>query len=134
MYIEYTTRNLKEYHKIVDILESCKNTDHFETVKNVVEQFGKNCDYRDSYLKKRAWKTLSLKAYKEYREYNKMAHLQVDQIVSICNMWAQQYRDWEEAELKVAEEEKEESKKMPPKKPIVGFGCLMKKNKRKKNE
>ena len=133
MYVEYTTRNLNEYRKIVAIVESCKNTGQFEVVKNVVEQFGRNCDFRDSQLKKRAWKTLSRKAYREYKNYNETAHIQVEGVVALCNMWVDQYRAWEEAEAKAIEDEKEEKKKMPPKKDIAGFGSLMKKNKKKKN-
>lgn len=133
MYREYTTRNLNEYHKLVEVISSCKNPDQFEGVKNMVDQFGKNCDFRDSKLKSRIWKTLSLKAYKEYKSYSKSAHLQVEEIVKIYNMWVEQYSAWEAAEMKAVEEEKEANKKLPPKKNIAGFGTLLKKNKKKKN-
>ena len=133
MYREYTTRNLNEYRKIVAIVESCKNFEQFESVKNIVEQFGRNCDFRDTQLKKRIWKTLSLKAYKEYKSYNTSAHLQVEEIVALCNLWVDQYREWEATEARAIEDEKEEKKKMPPKTDIVGFGGLLRKNKRKKN-
>ena len=133
MYREYTTRNLNEYHKLVEVVHSCKNLEQFEVVKNMVEQFGRNCDFRDSKLKVRIWRTLSLNAYKEYKSYNRTAHLQVEEIVGICNMWVEQYSAWEAAEMKAAEEEKEASKKLPPKKNIAGFGTLLKKNKKKKN-
>lgn len=133
MYREYTTRNLNEYRKIVAIVESCKNLDQLETVKNVIQQFGKNCDFRDNRLKNCIWKTLSLKAYREYKSYNISARVQIDHILEIYNSWVEQYMAWEEAELKAIEEEKEGKKKMPPKKDVSGFGSLLKKNKKKKN-
>lgn len=133
MYKEYTTRNLNEYRKLVEVIHSCKNPEQFEVVKNVAERFGQNCNFRDSKLKSRIWKTLSPKAYKEYKSYNQTAHLQVDEIIRICNIWVERYNAWEATEMKAAEEENETNKRLPQKKNIVGFGTLLRKNKKKKN-
>ena len=129
MYTEYTTKNLNEYNKIMKVIDCCETTVHFEIVKNMAETFANNCDFRLEKLRRRSWFGLRRSYYKEYKSYKESADIQVHSIVDECNDWAQQYQEWEATAAKQREEEKD---KRPPKKDIVGFAKLFKKNKRSK--
>ena len=65
MYIEYTSRNLKEYNKIMKVIDCCETTQHFEIVKSMAETFANNCDFRLGKLYRRSWYGLKRVYYKE---------------------------------------------------------------------
>jgi hypothetical protein len=131
-YIEYTSKNLKEYYKILDTISSSTNPEQFEVAKNMASQFAKNCDFRQSKLKKLAWiKTFkfSMKGWDDYYSYKKTTTEQIESIISIYNLWLDQYNEW--VELQRLEEEQRENDKRK-KILITGFEGLFKKNKRKR--
>lgn len=130
MYTEYTTKNLNEYRKINAVIDSTKNPEQFEVVKNMVDQFGRNCDFRLAQLKHRAnIDFLNRKCWKEYFSYKTTATIQVEHVIEICNIWVSRYNEWL-AQQKQIEEEIELDKKKRIN--ISGFSTLFQKKKRKK--
>jgi hypothetical protein len=134
MYKEYTTRNLNEYYKIVAAIESCDTLAQFEVARDMVDIFGNNCDFRYARLKRQALSKLSYTKYKEFRAYHESTKVQIETLIRMCEAWARAYDEWLDMEARSNAEREEELKKMPPKKEILGFGALLKKNKRKKYE
>lgn len=132
MYIEYTDRNLKEYNKILITLISCQTLSQFDVVKNMAEQFARNCDHRQKTLKKNAWKDLlclSTNGFRNYYSYVESTSIQIENVINHCNEWVHQYDEWL-ADEKKKEEEIELKKKT--RKYISGFTDLFKKKRKKK--
>lgn len=131
-YIEYTSKNLKEYYKILDTISSSTNLEQFEAAKNMASQFARNCDFRQNKLKKSAWiETLkfSMKGWDNYYSYKKTTTEQIESIISIYNLWLDQYNEWvEHQRLEDEQRENDKRKKIL----ITGFEGLFKKNKRKR--
>lgn len=128
MYINFTSKNLNEYNKIIDVLMSCKTPSHHDVVKTMVEQFAKNCDHRLRMLRKYAWIKLlrfSLVGFKNYKSYRHSTDTQIESIVIHCNEWVTQYDQW------IQEEREKEEKDKKSKIDIKGFKHLFKKKKRR---
>lgn len=128
MYINFTSKNLNEYNKIIDVLMSCKTPSHHDIVKNMAKQFAKNCDHRLGMLRKYAWIKLlrfSLEGFKNYKSYKHSTDTQIESIIIHCNEWVTQYDQW------VQEEKEKEEKDKKSKIDIKGFKHLFKKKKRK---
>ena len=134
MYTEYTTRNLNEYYKLVSVIDGVKNPEQYDAFKNMVEQFARNCDFRQDNLKRLAWLRtlkLDLRGWREYRSYKTSTMTQIEAVINLCNLWTEQYDQWIQDE-KAEEEELEKLKKK--KIDINGFGtCFKIKTKKKKN-
>lgn len=133
MYKEYTTRNLNEYRKLVSVIDGVKNPEQFEVFRNMVEQFARNCDFRQEQLEKYAIRKLfmlSTKAWREYKSYKTSTMIQIDAVIKLCNLWNEQYDQWIQDE-KTEEEEFEKQKKQ--KIDIEGFNPCFKLKKKKRN-
>lgn len=134
MYIDFTSKNLAEFYKIVQVLDTCEYPTQFDIVKNMARQFGKNCDFRQSKLKKIAYKKLlkfSVQGFDDYFKYKESTSNQVQTIIDKCNLWLTEYDNW------VTEQKaKEESNKLKAnsKISIIGFQKLFKKKNQKKKE
>ena len=131
MFTEFTTRNLNEYNKIIETIGSCENLSHHNVVKNMIEQFAKNCDHRIELLRENAWHELfklNFKGFRKYQSYKLSTNIQIKSVVNHCNEWLVQYNAWEQEEKDL--EEKREQKKRA-KIDITGFSVLFKKKKRK---
>lgn len=131
MFIEFTTRNLNEYNKIIDVIVSCETPSHHNIAKNMIEQFAKNCDYRIHMLWKNAWYNLfklNFKGFRKYQSYKLSTNIQIESVINHHNEWLNQYSLWEQEEKEL--EEKREQKKRS-KIDIAGFSVLFKKKKRK---
>lgn len=134
IYTEYIDKNLQEYNKISDIIESTENPEQFEITKNVAEQFAHNCDVRLDILKQYAiLKSLSLKFkyWKYYFTYKKSSEIQIKSVIIMCNNWLEQYNDYLQQQ-KIEEEEHKNFLK--DKIDILGFSTLFKKTKKSKNK
>lgn len=127
-YIEYTTRNLYEYNKLMTIIESTKNQEQFDIVKTMVDLFIHNCIFRRNKLKRIAWLKmlqLSNNGWKKYISYEQSSTIQIESLMMICELWINQYSEWVQAQ---ETEDKEIQKK---KIPIEGFSKLFKSKKHK---
>lgn len=132
MFTKFTTRNLNEYNKIIDVIVSCETPSHHNTAKNMIEQFAKNCDHRIHMLWKNAWiglLDLSFNGFREYNSYKMTTNVQIESVINHCNEWLTQYTQWEQEEKE--QEEKQEQKKRA-KIDIIGFSPLFKKKKSKR--
>lgn len=130
MYIEFTTKNLREYNKIIDVLVSCSKPEQFDITKNMVDNFARNCDFRLYKLKRRALSHFySLNIWKEYKSYRTTSNIQIESIINHCNEWLKNYDEFL-IEQK-SQTEKEEQKKKS-KKDIKGLASLFKKKSKKK--
>ena len=131
MFTEFTTRNLNEYNKIIKTIVSCENLSHHNVIKNMIEQFAKNCDHRIDLLWKNVWYELlrlNFKEFRKYQSYKLSTNTQIKSVINHCNEWLTQYNLWEQEEKDL--EEKREQKKRA-KIDIAGFSVLFKKKKRK---
>lgn len=114
MYTEFISKNLREFHKISDTIQSCKNELHFQTTQSLCENFGYMCDNRDNTLKKLWLKNIfNINRYNQWRQYHNTAKEQVDGIVFMMNNWAEQYKSWVDSQ-----------KEDKPKVSICGFADL----------
>lgn len=130
MYKEFLTRNFNEYKKIEAVIDSTTKPEQFEVVEEMVMQFAKNCDFRLSKLKRRAWiDFLNGRKWDEYFYYKKSTNLQIESIVELCGCWKTQYSNWLE-EQRIEEENQEALNKK--KIDIKGFNSLFKKKTRAK--
>lgn len=130
MYIEFTTKNLREYNKIIDVLVSCSKPEQFDITKNMVDNFARNCDFRLYKLKRRALSHFySLNIWKEYKSYRTTSNIQIESIINHCNEWLKNYDEFL-AEQKLQTEKEEQKKKS--KKDIKGLASLFKKKSKKK--
>lgn len=127
MYINFTSKNLNEYNKIIDTIVSCEKPSQYNMVKNMIEQFAKNCDHRIHMLWKNVWiklLDLSFNGFKEYNSYKITTNIQIESIINHYNEWLTQYTNWE-LEEKENKEKHEQEKRI--KKDIKGFSILFKK-------
>lgn len=102
-------KNLQEYNKVISVINSAKNPDHFDVCYNMTQTFAQNCDFRQNKLYKIAWKKmlgLTMSGWRDYYSYKKTTLLQIDHIINLCNMWNEQYDMWLE-EQKMEDEKKE---------------------------
>ena len=130
MYIEFTTKNLREYNKIIDVLVSCSKPEQFNITKNMVDNFARICDFRLYKLKRRAlFLFYSLTIWKEYKSYRTTTNIQIESIVNHCNEWLKNYDEFL-VEQKLQTEKEEQKKKS--KKDIKGLASLFKKKSKKK--
>ena len=130
MYIEFTTKNLREYNKIIDVLVSCSKPEQFNITKNMVDNFARNCDFRLYKLNRRAlFHFYSLNIWKEYKSYRTTTNIQIESIVNHCNEWLKNYDEFL-VEQKLQTEKEEQKKKS--KKDIKGLASLFKKKSKKK--
>lgn len=130
MYMEFTTKNLREYNKIINVLVSCSKPEQFNITKNMVDNFARNCDFRLYKLKRRAlFHFYSLNIWKEYKSYRTTTNIQIESIVNHCNEWLKNYDEFL-VEQKLQTEKEEQKKKS--KKDIKGLASLFKKKPKKK--
>jgi hypothetical protein len=131
MYIEFTSKQLHEYNKIVANIESCENPQQHSTIVRMMKCFGKLCDRRASKLKRRGWIGLLKLQNKPMNEYYKYKHAtkeQVQVLVDYSNMWLDQFEEWEkQQELDAQTKENYRGDKVD----IVGFAKLLKKKRKK---
>ena len=133
MFTKFTTKNLNEYNKIIETICSCENLSHHNVVKNMIEQFAKNCDHRLHLLWKNAWcglLRLNFRGFEKYRSYKLSTNVQIESVINHCNEWLTQYKTWEQEEKDL--EEKREQKKRA-KIDIAGFSALFKKKTKRKS-
>lgn len=132
MYVEFTSKQLHEYNKLVANIEGCTNPDQHSTIVRMLKCFGKQCDWRSRKLLKRAWVGLlkfQNQPFDEYYKYKNATKEQVSTLVEYSNMWLDQYDAWEKAQ---AEELAAKENYRGDKVDIVGFAKLLKKKRKKK--
>ena len=131
MYIEFASKQLYEYNKIIANLESCKNPLQHSTIVRMMKCFGKLCDWRASKLKHRGWiglLKLQDQPMDDYYRYKRATKEQVQQLIDYSNMWLEQYEAWEkQQDLEAQVEENYRGDKVD----IVGFAKLLKKKRKK---
>lgn len=124
MYLDFTTKQLNEYNKLIKVIESCSNPDHHTSTVNIIQSFGKLCDNRKNILKKRAWVNIfkfNFTPMTEYMKYKEAALEQVQSLIDYSNYWLDQYNIWETEQQKCNEENKKERIK------IIGFSNILRK-------
>lgn len=125
MYLEFTTKQLKEFEKLIAILESCTNPDQHMIATNILNNWGHMCDHRSKRLKKAGligMCKLQFKPYKEYKRYIVATGEQVQYLIDYSNMWLDQYKEWEK--------EQESASKDKDRIYVTGFSKLLKKKKK----
>lgn len=127
MYDVFRLKNFQEYKKIIDIIESCKNGDHYEIAVNCAKCFGCNCDWRCKELKKN-WLThfYNFDFYIQYNMYKDLCNLQVKDLLSKLKSWEDSYQNWLDDYDREQEEKKTQSKH------IIGFNKVFKKKRGKR--
>lgn len=131
MYIDFTSRNLNEYHKICKVFEDATTPEHYEVAKEMVTQFACNCDKRRELLTRRAiWHFYCPSYWKERKAYHRATLIQLQDLIELSNEWTAQYEQWSISN-KLQEEEKE--KKRKSKRTVTGFQTLNKVTKVKKS-
>lgn len=98
MYIEFTTKQLNEYNKLLTTLDSLQTPEQHATYVNMVKNFGNICDYRLYRLKKHTIKQclkFNYKAIKEYKKYKEATAEQATNLVLYSNEWLDKYEEWE---------------------------------------
>ena len=128
MYLEFTSKQLHEYNKLVANIQGCTNPDQHDIIVNMMKCFGKLCDWRASKLKHRGWISLlklQTEPMDEYYKYKRATKEQIQVLVDYSNMWLDQYEVWEKQQ--VEEEKNEQTKKIG----VVGFAKLLKKKRKK---
>ena len=124
MYLDFTTKQLNEYNKLIKVIESCSNPDHHISTVNIIHSFGKLCDSRKNILKKRAWVNMfkfNFAPMAEYMKYKEATMEQVQSLIDYSNYWLDQYNAWETEQQKYNEENKKERVK------IIGFSNILRK-------
>lgn len=131
MYIEFTSKQLHEYNKIVANIEGCENPLQHSTIVRMMKCFGKLCDWRAKELKRYGW--LGILKFQnqpmdEYYRYKRATKEQVQQLIDYSNTWLDQYEAWEkQQELEAQTKESYRGDKVD----IVGFAKLLKKKRKK---
>jgi hypothetical protein len=134
MYLKFTTSQLNEYNKIINTLTSSSTKIHYAVVIRMIENFSKNCDNRKKLLKKNMWLKLLKFNYigvREYKTYIVATTEQVDNLITYCNTWLEQYNKWEDELIKESEENKNFR---GDKVTVVGFSKLLKRKRIKIHE
>ena len=131
MYIEFTTKQLHEYHKLVTNIEGCENPNQHSTIIRMLKCFGKQCDWRARQLRKRGWigfLKFQNKPMDEYHKYKEATREQVNNLVEYSNIWLDQFEAWEKAQTEeLAAKENYRGDKVD----VVGFAKLLKKKRKK---
>lgn len=129
MYLEFTTKQLKEFDKLVSIVESCTNPDQHSVATHVLKNWGHMCDRRSKLLKKRGIISMfkfQFKPYKEYRKYVIATNEQVEYLIEYSNMWLEQFEAWVNEQQQVEAEAKAKERTQ-----VVGFSKLLPKKRKK---
>jgi hypothetical protein len=133
MYLDFTTKQLNEYNKLIKVIESCTNTIHHTNTINIIKSFGKTCDCRKYILKKQAIIKLLKFDISGWDEYNKYCNATIEQVQSLIdysNYWLEQFEAWENEQLlQKQEDERENNQKKRIK--IQGFANVLKKQRKK---
>jgi hypothetical protein len=133
MYLDFTTKQLKEYNKLIKFIESCTNAIHHTNTINIIKSFGKTCDCRKYILKKQAIIKLLKFDISGWDEYNKYCNATIEQVQSLIdysNYWLEQFEAWENEQLlQKQEDERENNQKKRIK--IQGFANVLKKQRKK---
>lgn len=130
MYLEFTTKQLNEYNKLIKMIESCETAEHYDNTVIIMRSFGKICDNRKRILRNYAIKGLlrfNSQPIDEYYKYKEATMEQIKTLINYSNAWLEQYEAWEkrqEAE-RVAKGDQREDKI-----DVVGFAKLLKKKER----
>ena len=125
MYTNLVDKNIKEYNKIVNIIQSCQDIQHMKCVEKCCLQFLDNCQNRFNTLTKQALKRFwEVDVWEERKRYKEFTELQATEMMNLIKLWRKKYDEYMEEERV-----KEEEKKMKPKKmkKIIGFNKLLKK-------
>lgn len=136
MYLNFTSKQLVEYNKIINIIESCTNAIHHANTINIIKSFGKTCDYRKYMLKKRAIIKLlkfDIRGWIEYNKYHNATLEQVQSLIDYSNYWLEQFEAWENEQL-LQKQENENNEKKKERIYIKGFSNILKKKTSKKHE
>ena len=132
MFIEYYSKNLNEYQKIISTLDSCETWDAFLYIEKMSLGFVKHCENRDIKLKNRWLKQIwNYRRYREWKMFTKAATIQCETAAHKIKTWADGYQMALEEAKTLIQKEEEESKK---RKIISGFVPLFKKKKKCKGK
>lgn len=124
MYLEFTTKQLKEYNKLLSVLDSIENPDQHESYTHMVQNFWNLCDYRIYTLKKYTIKQcvkFNYKAIREYKKYKEATIEQANNLIVYSNEWLSRYEEWEK------QQNNQENRLV-----INGFTKLLKKHRKRK--
>lgn len=124
MYIEFTTKQLNEYNKLLTTLDSLQTPEQHAIYVNMVKNFGNICDYRLYRLKKHTIKQclkFNYKAIKEYKKYKEATSEQATNLVSYSNEWLDKYEEWEK-------QQNEQERRLV----VNGFAKLLKKKQKRR--
>ena len=132
MFIEYYSKNLNEYQKIISTLDSCETWDSFLYIEKMSLSFVKHCENRDIKLKNRWLKQIwNYRKYREWKMFADAASIQCETAAHQIKVWADGYQMALEEAKTLIQKEEEESKK---RKIISGFVPLFKKKKKCKEK
>ena len=132
MFIEYYSKNLNEYQKIISTLDSCETWDAFLYIEKMSLSFVKHCENRDIKLKNRWLKQIwNYRRYRGWKMFTKAATIQCETAAHKIKTWADGYQMALEEAKTLIQKEEEESKK---RKIISGFVPLFKKKKKCKRK
>ena len=122
MYNSFVSANLREYYKIIDVINSCQNEDQFAVASKCFETFLANCDHRlDALTRYRNIHPFKLSNWSNVKKYDAHTREQIGEIKERAEIWAQAYKEFLECERV----KKEEKKNKPPKpKKVHGFNKL----------
>ena len=129
-YLNFTSIQLIEYNKIINIIESCTNVIHHTNTINVIKSFGKTCDYRKYILKKQAIIKLlkfDISGWVEYNKYRIATLEQVQSLIDYSNYWLEQFEAWEKEQKQENERENNQKERIK----ILGFANVLKKQRKK---
>ena len=131
MYLEYTTKQLIEYNKLIKIIESCETPKHHSNTVDMMTRFGKICDRRQKTLQIYAIRNLlkfNTQPLDEYYKYKNATKEQVETLINYSNTWVKQYEAWgkkQESEMQANKDYRGD------KIDVIGFAKLLKKKRKK---
>lgn len=132
MFIEYYSKNLNEYQKIISTLDSCKTWDAFLYMEKMSLSFVNHCEIREIKLKNRWLRQIwDYRKYREWKMFTDAAAIQCETTAHKIKLWAEGYQMALEEAKNLIQREEEESKK---RKIIPGFVPLFKKKKKCKEK
>ena len=130
MYLEFATKQLNEYNKLIKIIESCETVEHHSNAIVILRSFGKMCDSRKRKLRNLAIKNalkLQFETINEYYKYKEATMEQVKTLIDYSNSWIDQYEAWEKSQEIQAQSQSDRGEKID----VVGFAKLLKKKRKK---
>lgn len=124
MYINYCTKNLEEYYKILRTLNTCETAYHYEVVTAMLELFYENCTDRINNLRIKAIKYILFGKFeyiKQYKSYKRSAVTQFNDLAAKCKEWIELYSSEQNINQETGKDKPKKKRKV-----IYGFNKLFK--------